>query len=388
MCGAVPALGPTVRHAAGCLLCLLLCTRGAPLTPMLAIVPLLSATHQEILLDAALAQLALVGGDDALNDADAAVVLDIAASTTCVKDASRVESLLLAMLARHCPCVGSLGGLRLALGASCGVAAVGMVLRSLRVDALVASLEPTAATVAYVQRLTLEERRSLALSSACGFLLVELTSTSTAVDGEQQELQLIAGASVTAAAVSRLAEALAETSNPLRLVQRVFPHMHQSVQVCGIIIVLCTSVRSRELQRKWMPCVEHALLSVIHAETLQREGQSACVQERVTLFIRGLLLLLLVVATPEAVRSQHPGVCAALTQRLLQQHAGELKSVIQSLREEEATALRQLMQLLSSGAGAAQHASADGAEVQRQRLGAAAASVPQRLTINVASYSQ
>ncbi|ESL07527.1 hypothetical protein TRSC58_04782 [Trypanosoma rangeli SC58] len=383
MCSTLQVLGPTVRHTAGCLLCLLLCTPGVALRPMQTIVPLLSTTHQEAMVSTAFGLL-LQEGDDALSDEDATLVLEIAAATNCAKCATEVESLLLVLATHHRPCVGSLASLRLAAEASCSVDCMNLVLQALNVDVLLASSEPTTITMVYMQHLSGEERRWMALESACGFLLLQLIHST-----DDQQL-LFAGSRVMYAALSRLMEALAQSTDPLGLLRRVFPAMPHDVRLCGTVLAACSSARRPELRRRWSPCVQHALLCIIHAETLQQEQHSPQVLERVRLFIRALLMLVVEAGTSspadatDEVGSRYPDACAVLTQQLMRLYADELKSIIQSLSSEEAALLRRLMQL--QGRGEAPHASPAAVEGDAPQKRTAAA-VPQRLTIDLSLYT-
>ncbi|RNF08799.1 hypothetical protein TraAM80_02541 [Trypanosoma rangeli] len=383
MCSALEVLGPTVRHTAGCLLCLLLCTPGVVLRPMQTIVPLLSTTHQEAMVSMAFGLL-LQEDEDALSDEDATLVLEIAAATNCRKCATEVESLLLVLATHHRPCVGSLASLRLAAEASCSVDSMNLVLQSLNVDVLLASSEPTTITTVYMQHLSGEERRWMALESACGFLLMLLIHST-----DDQQL-LFAGSRVMHAALSRLMEALAQSTDPLGLLRRVFPAMPHDVRLCGTVLAACSSARRPELRRRWAPCVEHALLCIIHAETLQQEQHSPQVLERIRLFIRALLMLVVEAGTTshadatDEVGSHYPDACAVLTQQLMHLYSDELKSIIQSLSSEEAVLLRRLMQLKSRGE--APHASPAAVEREAQQKRTAAA-VPHRLSINLSLYT-
>lgn len=387
MCGAGHALGPTVRHAAGCLLSLLLCTPGVPLRSMRGVIPFLTAKHQEVMMSTALGLL-LQEGDEALSNEDAEEVLEILVATTCEKSRKHVESLLLAMASHSRPCVGSLTTLRLALEASCGVEYVNVVLHHLHVDVLLASGEPTTTTTVYVQKLSMEEWRDVAFASVSGFLLLQLTNPT-----REQWRKPLKGPNVSEAALSRLAEALTQTADPLALLQRVFPNMHEDTSLCGAIFALCVSARRPELRQLWLPCVQHALLSVIHTETLLREGHGPLVEERVSLFIRGLLMLMPSSSSSsadmrgavEVVHSNHPEVCAVLTQRLMRDYVGELKCVIRSLGEREAAALRGLMQFY--GSNAVSHTAPAKTEAQSQK-DRTTTMIPERLTINVASFTQ
>ncbi|KAH9601251.1 hypothetical protein LSM04_002189 [Trypanosoma melophagium] len=396
MCAAAYALGPTVRHAAGCLVCLLLCMRCVPLRPMLGIVPLLSTKHQEIIWEVSFKLLQLPGkkveveehgvlGDEAFTDGDAADVLDIAAATTCEKSAEKVESLLHIIAVHHRCYVGSLGALRLALQASCRVGCVEHLLHHVKVNAILTCEEKIFSAMAqYVKKLSTVEQQHLALSSPSGLLLMLLLPPTE--NGKAEEL--LKGPTLTETVMVRLAEALAQADEPLLLLQRVFPRPQESMRVCGILLALCLSVRSAVLQQRWSPCVEYVLLSIIHSETMRRENHSPKVLERITLFVRGVLLLLST-ATAETVRLRHPNACAALTKELLRENANELKEVIQSLPIGEAAALRKLMQLQdcgnSVGAQRKTHEYRSSKEVQPQGR---ATAIPQRLTINVASYTK
>ncbi|RNF18219.1 uncharacterized protein Tco025E_04568 [Trypanosoma conorhini] len=380
VCATVQALGPTLRHTAGCLLCLLLCTPGVALRGMRTIVPLLSTTHQEVVLRTAFGLL-LQEGAEALSDEDATHVLEMAAAANCEKCAADVEALLLALAAQQRLCVGALASLRLAAEASCSVECMNLVLRSLDVDVLVASSEPTATTAAYVQQLSEEERRGLARASVCGFLLLQLISPA------DDSPLLFAGSHVMEATLARLMEALAQSADPLGLLRRVFPAMSHDVRLCGAVLTACSSALRPALRRRWTPCVQHALLCLIHAETLQQEEHSPRVLERVRLFIRALLMLATVTAHGDAadeLGSRYPDACAALTQQLMRLYAGELRTVIQSLGSEEAAVLRRLMQRQGRGEAPREPAAAAGGAAPPAR---AAASVPQRLTINLSSYT-
>ncbi|KAF8281880.1 hypothetical protein TcYC6_0005510 [Trypanosoma cruzi] len=382
MCSAVQALGPTVRHAAGCLLCLVICTPGVALRPLRTIVPLLSTKHQELIASTAFGLL-LQEGDEALNDEDATYLLEIAAATTCEKSAAEVETVLLALATHHRPCVGSLASLRLAVEASCSVACINTVLRSFDVDVLVVGDEPTPATRAYMQHISEEKRREMALATACGFVLLQLINLT-----DEQQQPLFVGSRVMEAALSRLMEALARSADPLALLQHVFPKMHQDVRLCSIIFTACSSAHQPELRRQWSPCVQHALLCIIHKEMLLQEKHSSLVLERVRLFIRALLILeaesSFYVDATDTMFSLYPDACAALTQQLMRHHVCELKSVIQSLCSEKAATLRRLMQL--QGFGETPHESSLKMEGGSKHNHTATA-VPQRLTINLSSYT-
>ncbi|ORC88921.1 uncharacterized protein TM35_000141320 [Trypanosoma theileri] len=397
MCAVANALGPTVRHAAGCLVCLLLCMRCVPLRPMLGIVPLLSTKHQEIIWEVSFKLLQSqpsrkmgMGeqaelGDEALSDGDAADVLEMAAATMCEKSAEEVESLLATMTAHHRGCVGSLGALRLALQASCRVECIERLLRHINVNAILTCQEKIVEAMAqYVQKLSTVEQKHLALSSRSGLVLMLLLPPTN----NGNPVELLTGTSLSETVMMRLAEALKEAEEPLLLLQRVFPRLQESVRVCGMLLALCLSVRSPVLQQRWSPCVEHVLLSIIHSETMQRENHSPEVLKRITLFVRGVLLLLST-TTAETVRSRHPSACAALTKQLLQENANELREVIQSLPGGEAAALRKLMQLQGVGNSAGTQRMPQeyrsNNEVQPQGR---ATVIPQRLTINVASYTK